>query len=206
MLVLMDLSKQVGTIAGSRIAGDHIGHTAGDPALNGRAGDLQFWEEKAKPSSVSIPRLADCLLDPVVVSPPRVRSWHLGCTGRRVRESGLVRKCLVFSRRCSCNAWTAECSGTELAGIPGMLAVDRPCSTVGRWRGPTQELRVRSLLVSDANGEVWFAAITRLDGTARLELSDGEGKSWFEVAALADGTAALALGDPEEKRRFGVMA
>jgi hypothetical protein len=113
MLVLMDLNKQVGTIANSKIAGDHIGHATVNPASNGRARDLQFWEEKAKPSSVSIPKLADCLLDPVVVSPPRVRSWHLGCTGRRVRESGPSRNCPVFSGRCSCSARGPECSETQ---------------------------------------------------------------------------------------------
>lgn len=58
----------------------------------------------------------------------------------------------------------------------------------------------------DGNGEARFAAITRADGTTRLELSDGEGKSRFEVATLADGTAAPALGEPEEKRRSGVIA
>ncbi len=70
LLVLANLRKQVSAIADSRITGDHIGHATVNPASNGRAGILQFWKGQTKSPSVSIPRLADCLLDPMIVSPP----------------------------------------------------------------------------------------------------------------------------------------
>lgn len=82
MMQLMDLSKQVNTVAANEIAGDHVGKSPMNPTPNGRAGNIQLWKE------VAISGLTDCLLDPVVVSPPRVRSLHLGCIGRRVWERG----------------------------------------------------------------------------------------------------------------------
>ena len=42
---LMDLSNQVATIAGSEIAGDHIGHATVNPTSNGRTRNLQIREE-----------------------------------------------------------------------------------------------------------------------------------------------------------------
>jgi hypothetical protein len=87
-------------------------------------------------------------------------------------------------------------------GRPIPPAKPRLSAAGGSRKGP----RAKTRGLSDANGEVRFAAITRPDGTARLERCDGEGKSRFEVATLADGAAALALRNPEEKRRFGVIA
>ncbi len=106
LLVLTNLRKQVNTIADSRITGDDIGYATVNPASNGRARDLQFGEE------VSISRLADCFLNPVVVGPPRVRRLHLRCIGRRVPEGGPSRKCPALLGRCDCNALSAECHGT----------------------------------------------------------------------------------------------
>ena len=97
MMQLMDLSKQASTVAGNEISGDNIGNASVNPAPNGRgrrsrkrlasfAGtrprDLQIGEE------VPVSGFADCLLNPVVVGPPRVRSLHLECIGRWVRECG----------------------------------------------------------------------------------------------------------------------
>ena len=82
MMQLLDLSKQVSTVAGNEIRGDHIGNASVNPAPNGRPRDLQIGEE------VPVSGFADCLLNPVVVGPPRVRSLHLERIGRWVRECG----------------------------------------------------------------------------------------------------------------------
>jgi hypothetical protein len=44
LLVSADFGNQIDTIADSKITCDYIGRTAVDPASNGRARDLQFWE------------------------------------------------------------------------------------------------------------------------------------------------------------------
>jgi hypothetical protein len=53
-VVLTDLGKQVGTVANSKITGDHIRYTTVNPASDRRLRDLEFGEEKARPSSISI--------------------------------------------------------------------------------------------------------------------------------------------------------
>jgi len=45
MKQLMDLSKQVSTVAGNEIRGDNIGNASVNPAPNGRPRDLQIGEE-----------------------------------------------------------------------------------------------------------------------------------------------------------------
>ncbi len=76
MPVLPDLSKQVGTVAGNEIAGDYIGHASVKPTPNRRIRDVRLGEEKAKPSSIRISRLADRFADPIVVATSREGSLH----------------------------------------------------------------------------------------------------------------------------------
>ena len=105
MMILADLSNQVGTIAGSEIAGDHIGHATMNPTSNGRAGNIQLGEQ------ISVPRLADGLLNPIVVAPPRLRRLHLQRIGefdKRADGRWGESECPAFSERCNCDAWTPE--------------------------------------------------------------------------------------------------
>ncbi len=114
----LDLDGQLGIIRGSEIARDDIGSAAMNPASNGRARDVQFWEEKAKPSSVAVSGFADCFLDSIVVGPSRVEGFHLDRIGRCMRDAGADRKCPMLSRRCSCNAYSPECSETQQCAAP----------------------------------------------------------------------------------------
>jgi hypothetical protein len=73
------------------------------------------------------PRLADCLLNPVVVSPSRVGSFHLARIGRCVRKGGADRKCPVPSDHCSRNTSSPGCPETQRCCVPGRRDLTRRC-------------------------------------------------------------------------------
>jgi len=102
-----DLGGQLGIIIGSEIARGYVGRATVNPASNGRAWDVQLGEE------IAVSGFANCLLNPVVVGPSRVESFHLERIGRRLRDGGADRKCPVLSRRCNCNASSPECHETQ---------------------------------------------------------------------------------------------
>ena len=72
---------------GGEIACNDIGHSAMNPASNGRARDVQLQEE------FTVSGFADRFLDSIVVGPSRVESFHLERIGRRMREGGAEMPC-----------------------------------------------------------------------------------------------------------------
>ena len=101
-----DLGDELTTIVVGKVTGDDVSRAARNPTSNGRAGDVQFWEE------IAVSRFADRLLDSVVVGLSRAASFHLDIVGRCLREVGTAGKCPILSRSCNCNALSPECHET----------------------------------------------------------------------------------------------
>ena len=122
-LQLSILGEQLQAIILEYVAGLNVDRASVKPASNRRAWNLQFREEKAKPSSIGIACLANRLADPVVIATSgesclHTMSYrHLDTPISRIdAESNLLRKseALQLQQSSSRMSWNAAVQRLEV--------------------------------------------------------------------------------------------